>query len=109
LVRRGARRGRPLARGPSKESAFAAGLKRIRSEIRATSKFMVRISGDPMPVPSRTPPCERSIIRLRTVLPRAAGLVRRPRISASPNASSPNRWTCAKSSALGTTVLCIKL
>src|SRR4028119_1624912 len=46
--------------------------------------------------------------RLKRMLPKAAGLVSRPRTSASPSASSPKRASCAAVSALGTTVSRIK-
>jgi hypothetical protein len=107
FVRIGERPGLRRARTASTERAFAAELSRITTERRATSTFTVRSSGAPKPVPSLTPPWESMMTRLKPTLPKAARFVRRPRIRAIPSASSPARMSCAKSSALGTTVPCM--
>jgi hypothetical protein len=44
------------ARRESTEKTFAPGLSKMITEIRATITFIVRNSGEPRPVPSRTPP-----------------------------------------------------
>src|SRR3712207_2088308 len=95
------------ARTASTERNFAAELSRITTEIKATSTFTVSSSGAPKPVPSLTPPWESMMTKLKPTLPKAARFVKRPRIRATPSASSPARMSCAKSSALGTTVPCM--
>src|SRR5918997_5372056 len=108
LVRTGDRPGLRRARPESRETSLAAGLNTITSEIRATSTLMVMNSGAPSPVPRRTPPPESRMRMLSATLPTAARLVRNPRMSATPTVSSPARTSWAKSSAFGTTVLCMK-
>ena len=65
---RGERLGLRFARRASTETSFAAGLSRITIEIKATSTFIVRNSGEPSPVPSPTPPWESRITALNPTL-----------------------------------------
>ena len=56
LIRSGESPGLRSARRESTEKIFAPGLSKMIAEIRATTTFIVRNSGEPRPVPSRTPP-----------------------------------------------------